>query len=85
MTLPHMVEQLFSGFTEEEVGNMLVSQDIRLYNGNSGQEEVIKQEGWEDKYEKVPLVTVKDILHNIQNWKNLRMLTDEGSKRFKGI
>ena len=45
VTLPHMVEQLFSGCTEEEVGNMLVSQDIRLYNGNSGQEEVIKQEG----------------------------------------
>jgi len=85
VTLPHLVEQLFSGFTEEDVGNMLVSQDISLYKGNNGQEEVIKHEGWEDKYVKVPLVTVKDIFHNIQNWKNLRMFAEEGSKRFKGI
>jgi len=85
ITLPHMVEQLFPGFTEEQVGNMLVSQDVMLYKGNSGHVEVIKQEGWEDKYSAVPLVTVKDIFHHIKNWRNALKAADLGGKRFKGI
>ena len=61
VTLPHLVEQLFPSFTEEQVGNMLVSQGVLLYKGNTGQVEVLKHHGWEDKYEQVPLVTVKYI------------------------
>jgi len=60
VTLPHLVEQLFPSLTEEQVGDMLVSQGVVLYKGNKGQTEVIKQEGWQDKYEQVPLVTIKD-------------------------
>ena len=85
ITLPHMVEHLFPGFTEEQVGNMLVSQDVMLYKGNSGHVEVIKQEGWEDKYSAVPLVTVKDIFHHIKSWRNAFKASDFGGKRFKGI
>jgi len=84
VTLPHIVEQLFPGNTEEQVGNMMVSHDTHIYRGNTGQLEVIKQEGWEDKYENVPLVTVKDILPNILSWKKLKIIND-GGKRFKGI
>ena len=83
VTLPHMVEQLFSGNTEEQVGNMMLSQDTRLFKGNSGHLEVIKQEGWEDKYVNLPLVIVKDILSNIQSWKKLKVI--EVGKRSKGI
>ena len=85
VTLPHMVEQLFPGFTEEQVGNMLVSQDVKIYKANHGQVEVIKQCGWEDKYDSVPLVIVKDIVHNIQNWKKLKGVDDENAKRSKGV
>jgi len=82
MTLPHMVEKLFPGLTEEQVGNMLVSQDVRIYKANHGQWEVIKQFGWEDKYDSVPLVTVKDI---IQSWKKVKVVGDENAKRSKGV
>ena len=85
VTLPHMVEALFPGLSEEQVGNMLASQGVLLYKGNSGQVEVIKREGWKDKYEEVPLVIVRDIVINISSWKNAVKAGEVGSKRFKGI
>ena len=85
VTLPHMVEALFPGLSEEQVGNMLASEGVLLYKGNSGQVEVIKREGWNDKYEEVPLVIVRDIVTNITNWKNAVKAGEVGSKRFKGI
>jgi len=84
ITLPHMVEQLFPNFTEDQVGDMLVSLGVVLYKGNSGQAELIKKEGWEDKYRDVPLVTVKDILSNLQNMKSLVNVGEIGGKRMKG-
>ena len=72
-----------------------MSQDVMLYKGNSGHVEVIKQEGWEDKYSTVPLlshiimsigiVTVKDIFHHIKSWRNALNAADFGGKRFKGF
>jgi len=87
ITLPHLVEQLLPGFTEVQVGDMLVSQDVKLYRANTGHRDIIKQEGWEDKYacEQVPLVIVKDILHNLKTWKNLMKDGNYGTKRSKGI
>ena len=85
ITLPLLVEQLFPGFTEKQVGKMLVSQDVQLYKGNTGQIEVIKQEGWEDKYEQVPLLTMKDIFPNIQSWKKAVKADEFNGKRSKGV
>jgi len=84
VTLPHLVEQLFPSLTEEQVGDMMVSQGVALYKGNKGQTEVIKQEGWQDKYEQVPLVTMKDILPNMQSFKNAVKAADFGGKRTQG-
>ena len=63
---------------------MLVSQDVQMYKGNAGQVEVIKHEGWEDKYDQVPLVTVKDIFPNIQSWKKAVKADEFVVKRSKG-
>eukprot|EP00092_Neocalanus_flemingeri_P036205 GFUD01039422.1.p1 GENE.GFUD01039422.1~~GFUD01039422.1.p1 ORF type:complete len:448 (+),score=122.52 GFUD01039422.1:58-1344(+) len=84
VTLPHMVDHLFPSFTEEQVGDMMVSLGVVMYKGNKGQLEVIKQERWEDTYEQVPLVTVRDILANMQNLKNAVKAGDLGGKRAKG-
>ena len=85
ITLPLLVEQLFPGFTEKQVGKMLESQDVQLYKGNTGQVEVIKQEGWEDKYDQVPLLTMKDIYSNIQSWKKAVKADEFNGKRSKGV
>jgi len=72
VTLPHLVEQLLPMLTEKQVGNMLVSiPGVVLYKGNMGHEEVIRKEGWEDRYDQVPLVTMKDILSNLESLKSV--------------
>jgi len=85
VTLPHLVGQLFPIFTEKQVGNMLVSMPgVVLYKGNKGHEEVIRQEGWEDGYDRVPLVTMKDILSNLESLKSAAKSGDLGGKRSNG-
>ena len=44
VSLPHLVETLFSGFTEESVGNMLLSSNVVMYKGNKDQVDLVKKE-----------------------------------------
>eukprot|EP00092_Neocalanus_flemingeri_P033923 GFUD01036888.1.p1 GENE.GFUD01036888.1~~GFUD01036888.1.p1 ORF type:complete len:383 (-),score=109.35 GFUD01036888.1:34-1182(-) len=84
VTLPHLVEHLLPSLTEEQVGDMMISLGVVIYKCNKGQLEVIRREGLEDNYDHVPLVTVKDILSNMQSLKNAVKAGDLGGKRAKG-
>jgi len=84
VTLPHLVEQLFPNYSEEQVGNLLENEDIVLYRGNKGHKDVISTQGWEDDYKELPLVTVKDLINNLSTIKSC-LKGDFGGKRFKGI
>ena len=70
VTLPNLVEQLFPKFSERQIGDVLLDVGILLYSGNSGHKDVLRCQGWEDKYEDLPLVTVKDLVTNLQQIKN---------------
>ena len=61
VTLPSLVEQLLPGYSEQQIGELLLSCGVILYSGNSGHQEILKVQGWEDKYENLPLVAVKDL------------------------
>jgi len=82
VTLPKLVNTLFPKSTDEQVGNMLASNQVILYKGNPGHIGIIQSEGWQDGYDQVPLVIVKDFLANIHKFKS-----DNPSekKRFKGV
>jgi len=84
VTLPHLVNMLLSDFTEEIVGNLMLSSNVVMYKGNKDQVDLIKKERWEDKYESLPLVAVKDILSNFKKWKSTLENPFEGSKRSVG-
>jgi len=84
VTLPHLVEQLFPTYSEEQVGNLLENEGILLYRGNKGHKDVISTQGWEDDYKELPLVTVKDLINNLSTIKSC-LKGDFGGKRFKGI
>ena len=61
VTLPSLVEQLLPRHSDQQIGELLVSCGVILYSGNSGHKEILKVQGWEDRYESVPLVAVKDL------------------------
>ena len=86
VTLPHLVLQIFPGFSDKQIGELLVRKGVTLHQGNSGHSEVIRSQGWQDKYEELPLVTVKDLLKNIDEVKNSLYSSEsqDGEKRSKG-
>ena len=84
VTLPHLVEQLFPRFSEQQVGEVLAGRGVALYSGNTGHRDVIRAQGWGDKYEALPLVTVKDLVNNLQAIKNCLVSDSGGVKRFRG-
>lgn len=86
VTLPHLVLQIFPGFSDKQIGELLVRKGVTLHQGNSGHNDVIRSQGWQDKYEELPLVTVKDLLKNIEEVNNslLSSESQDGEKRSKG-
>ena len=63
MTLPDLVENFFPDLPLEKCRDML--QDILkivLYKGNTGHQDILRQEGKCQLYDPVPLVFVKDIM-----------------------
>jgi len=84
VTLPHLVEQLFPNYSEDQVGTLLENEGILLYRGNNGHKDVLIAQGWDDDYKELPLVTVKDLVNNLLIIKSC-LKGDGGGKRFKGI
>ena len=82
VALPHFVEQFFPKFSERQIGDVLLDAGILLYSGNSGHKDVLRCQGWEDKYDDLPLVTVKDLVNNLQQIKNC--LDTNQVKRLRG-
>ena len=80
VTLPSLVEQLLPRHSEQQIGDLLVKCGVILYSGNSGHKEILKVQGWEDKYESVPLVAVTDLEKMMPTIKKLNSDL-EGMKR----
>ena len=83
VTLPSLVEQLLPGYSDQQIGELLLSCGVILYSGNSGHQEILKVQGWEDKYENLPLVAVKDVEKLMPTIKKLNSDL-EGVKRSRG-
>ena len=83
VTLPSLVEQLLPSFSEQQVGEMLISSGTILYSGNSSHKEILRAQGWEDRYESMPLVAVNDLLKIMPIIKKLNS-TLESAKRSIG-
>ena len=66
VSLPHLVEQLFPGHSDQQIGTILTQQGVLLYRANSRQADVIRGQGWLDKYDDLPLVRVGDLLANLE-------------------
>ena len=137
VSLPHLVEQIFPGYSDQQLGGLLERKGVTLHRGNSGHKEVIREglknqkkngifhtdgggqswsishiitggwwvnpgmgksklffnffnpslrsQGWLEKYEELPLVTVKDLLHNLKAVKaNLYVYGQFTEKRSMG-
>lgn len=90
MTLPDFVRHFYPDLTIEKARQML--QDILnvvLYKGNSGHQEVLRNEGKCSQFDPVPLVLVKDIMNYMPQMKYMinnmaATATDQpASKRLK--
>ena len=66
VSLPHLVEQIFPGHSDHQIGNILALQGVQLYRANSRQSDVIRGQGWLDKYDDLPLVRVGDLLAKLE-------------------
>ena len=82
VTLPSLVEQFLPSFSEQQVGEMLISSGTILYSGNSGHKDILRIQGWEDRYESVPLVSVQDLEKMLPLINKLN--DEERVKRFRG-
>ena len=66
VSLPALVEQIFPGHSDSQIGHILAQLGVDLFRANSGQSEVIRAQGWLDKYEDLPLVMVVRLLANLE-------------------
>jgi len=63
MTLPDFVKHFFPDLPLEKAREMLQEiLKVTLYKGNSGHQEILRQEGKCQLYDPAPLVLVKDIM-----------------------
>lgn len=83
VTLPSLVEQLLPRYSEQQIGELLLSCGVTLYSGNSGHQEILKVQGWEDQYDSLPLVAMKDVEMMLPTIKKLNSDL-EGVKRSIG-
>ena len=77
------MEQLLPRYSEQQIGELLLSCGVTLYSGNSGHQEILKVQGWEDQYESLPLVAMKDVEKMLPTIKKLNSDL-EGVKRSIG-
>merc|ERR1719412_3282794 len=84
MTLPDFVKNFFPDLPLEKCRDMLQEiLKVVLYKGNSGHQEILRQEGKCQVYDPVPLVLVKDIMTYMPQIKYMfsSMSNEPASKR----
>ncbi|XP_040580546.1 uncharacterized protein [Lepeophtheirus salmonis] len=87
MTLPDFVRYFYPDLTIEEARYMLQNVlNVVLYKGNTGHQEILRNEGKCNLYDPVPLVLVKDIMNYMPQMKYMfasSMAAEPSSKRMK--
>lgn len=84
MTLPDFVKNFFPDLPLEKCRDMLQEiLKVVLYKGNTGHQEILRQEGKCQVYDPVPLVLVKDIMTYMPQIKYMfaSMITEPNAKR----
>jgi len=70
IALPKLVSELFPLSTDLQVGFVLTTRDITIFQGNCHHIKLSKEAGWQGEYENLPFVTLADIMVNLSVLQN---------------